>query len=91
MTLSDRARFARQVLVPEIGAAGQARLSATSFDVSALAPEAASVAHLYLERAGLRPLELAPPPRGASQGPAQDALAGARFAVRTIRRALDEP
>lgn len=88
MALSDRARFARQILVPEIGDLGQARLCASTFDVGALAPEAAAVARLYLERAGLREVtteaDAAP-----SAGPAADALAGARFAVERIREALE--
>ncbi|MAQ13293.1 MAG: hypothetical protein CMN30_00635 [Sandaracinus sp.] len=95
--LSDRARFARQLLVPEIGEAGQAKLSATRFSVAALAPEAAAVARLYLERAGLRegdPDEVREAAReipcAAGEDPAADALAGARFAVRTIRDTLDQ-
>ena len=86
--LSERARFARQILVPEIGDEGQARLSSSTFDLRPLGPEAAAVARLYLERAGLR--EAGSEPQGPAQVPAEAALAGARFAVARIRAALDE-
>jgi hypothetical protein len=46
-----RVRFARQISLPEIGEAGQARLLASS--VVCGASEAEAVAALYLERAGV--------------------------------------
>ena len=69
MALTDEARFARQRLVPEVGEAGQAKLCAATFDPSELSPEAASIARLYLERAGLREAEGAAP-SGESEPPA---------------------
>ncbi len=88
MALSDEARFARQRLVPEVGEAGQARLCAATFDLSELGPEAAAVARLYLERAGLSDASTGAP-KGASEAPAEATLSGARFAVRTIHDALE--
>lgn len=85
--LSDDARFARQRLVPEVGAAGQARLCAATFDLSELGPEAAVVARVYLERAGLSDIGAAP--SGESESPAEATLSGARFAVRAIATALE--
>lgn len=90
MALSDEARFARQRLVPEVGDAGQARLSAATFDVSELGPQAALVARTYLLRAGLGEAA-GSAPEGASESPAEAALSGARFAVRTIAAALKGP
>ena len=90
MALSDEARFARQRLVPEIGDAGQAKLCAATFHVDELGAEAAAVARSYLERAGLTEAE-GSSPAGPSQDPVAAALSGARFAVRTIRDALERP
>lgn len=89
MALSDEARFARQRLVPGVGDEGQARLSAATFSLEPLGPEAATVARIYLERAGLRQAEGAP--GGPSEDPVAAALTGARFAVRTIHAALESP
>jgi hypothetical protein len=51
----DRVRFARHLLLPEIGQSGQARLLAASVRVSEGADEGAlAVAREYLERAGVR-------------------------------------
>ena len=90
MALSDEARFARQRLVPEVGDTGQARLCAATFDLGELGPEAAAIAQLYLERAGLTEAEGAALPSGADQSPAEATPSGARFAVRTIRAALED-
>jgi len=90
VALSDEARFARQRLVPEVGDAGQARLCAATFDLSELGPQAAVVARLYLERAGLSEAE-GSAPSGVNEPPAEATLTGARFAVRTIRAALEVP
>ena len=57
MTLSarERARYARQLLLPQLGEAGQARLLAARFRAPGGADASAvSVASEYLERAGLR-------------------------------------
>ena len=57
MTLSDRERvlYARQLLLSEVGPAGQARLFAARAEPSCSAPdsEALAVARDYLTRAGL--------------------------------------
>lgn len=88
MPLSDQARFARQRLV--VGDAGQGRLCAATFALTALGPEAAALARTYLERAGLREAEGSAPPSGPSESPAEATLSGARFAVRTIAAALED-
>ncbi len=90
MALSDEARFARQRLVPEVGDEGQARLCAATFTLDELGAEAAAVARIYLERAGMR-LAAGAVPGGPSQDPVEAALSGARFAVRSIRDALESP
>lgn len=52
---TDKQRFARHLLLAQIGEAGQLRLCAAAVRDSVDAdPRAASVAHRYLERAGLR-------------------------------------
>ena len=58
-----RVRFARQISLPEIGEAGQARLLASS--VACGASEAGAVAALYLERAGLHVVREASAPDAA--------------------------
>jgi sulfur-carrier protein adenylyltransferase/sulfurtransferase len=51
----DRVRFARHLLLPEIGQSGQERLLAASVRASAAADTGAlAVAREYLERAGVR-------------------------------------
>ena len=57
MTLSarERTRYARQLLLPQLGEAGQARLLAARVRAASGAdPGALSVASEYLQRAGLR-------------------------------------
>jgi len=94
-----RTRFARQILLHEIGARGQSRLLETRFD--APATRAGGIAADYLERAGLGrgriaegALALALPPEGSSDEsgtPAsiRDALAGSFAAVEMLKQALD--
>jgi len=70
--LSDpqKRRYARQILVDELGLAGQERLCGAAVQPSAAAdPEAAAVALDYLARAGLR-CEGEPSPLTAAGGPA---------------------
>jgi hypothetical protein len=54
LTDADKAKYARQILLTELGAAGQERLGATRVQlVSDADPRAAEVARAYLERAGV--------------------------------------
>src|SRR4051812_46506448 len=55
LTADDRVRYARQVLLPEVGSEGQVRLLAAQVRIGGVADEgAAAVAREYLERAGVR-------------------------------------
>jgi hypothetical protein len=90
------ARFVRQVLLPEIGEAGQRRLQASS---AAVAGEglAHEVASLYALGAGFGCLTagsidvdaLAPAALVTSGRPAREVLAGARAALAAMLRALE--
>ena len=99
----DQQRFARHLLLSQIGEAGQLRLCATQVRVGADADaRAAKVAWLYLERAGMRigtddasqVIALASPEAvralagGIELEDAAAALAGAFAAVEAIKRAL---
>jgi hypothetical protein len=54
LTDSDKAKYARQILLTELGVAGQERLGATRVVLASDAdPRAAEVAGAYLERAGV--------------------------------------
>jgi hypothetical protein len=60
-SLAQRQRYARHLLLSEIGEAGQARLSAAQVRVRAASdPRAQAVARDYLERAGLTVLDAGP-------------------------------
>ncbi len=89
-TGADRQRTARQRLVPEIGDAGQRRLSGARFLAEALPGDAAETARRYLARAGLRessegiPLR-APRPAAPGAGTLQGALA----AVEALKAVLE--
>ena len=98
-----RRRFARQLLLAEIGEAGQARLCASRVKVADGADaQAAETARAYLDRAGLQvvddgeALEAAVPSadaigalaRDEEQRPAAAALAGAFAAVEAMKVAL---
>jgi hypothetical protein len=87
------ARFVRQMLLPEIGIEGQARIGQATAAVSGASP-AHAVARLYAEAAGfgaiaaglidvdaLAPLEIVSSPA------AREVLAGSRAALAAIRRA----
>lgn len=55
LSARDRTRYARQLLLPQIGEAGQERLLASSVHAAPDAePGVLAVARSYLERAGLR-------------------------------------
>ncbi len=98
-----RRRFARQLLLAEIGEAGQARLCASRVKMAEGADaQAGETARAYLERAGLQvvaertAVEAAVPSaaaiaalaRSEMQRPAAAALAGAFAAVEAIKAAL---
>lgn len=69
LTPQERGRYARHLLLPEIGLAGQERLVRARYRVAPSAPPlAAAFARTYLDRAGLR--EEA---SGATQSAASDA------------------
>lgn len=54
LTEADKAKYARQILLTELGVAGQERLGATRVQLAGDAdPRAAEVARAYLERAGV--------------------------------------
>lgn len=107
MTLSPEARlrFARHLLLPEIGLEGQERLSAACVSLAQGADvRAAAVAREYLERAGLRVQEGAPrvvplpsaetvesEAGGRELVEAEAALRGALAAVREIRELTSGP
>ena len=88
------ARFLRQVLLPEIGAEGQARICASKAAVGGTSP-AHKVAELYARGAGFGAVEpgaidvdaLAPPSIVRSPA-ARDVCAGARAALAAMREAL---
>jgi len=101
LSAADRKRYARHVLLTEIGIAGQARLLQSSVSLPTDADaRAAEVATDYLQRAGMRVDASGAP--AALSGPdalralagraelieAAAALAGAFTAVEAIKRAL---
>jgi hypothetical protein len=95
----DHARHLRQVILAEIGADGQARLSAASAAVGAPAPDAPALAHdvasRYARGAGFAAVvpgaidvaALAPSSIVADPA-AREVLAGARAALAAMRGAL---
>lgn len=101
---TDRARYARQLLLPEIGPAGQARLLTCKLAIpapgSALEARAAEIAADYAQRAGLAiddagtVLKLPDEPALAALAgrvelhEAAAALCGALAAVEAIKQAL---
>jgi hypothetical protein len=91
------ARFVRQILLPEIGAAGQRRVEAAAAAVAGqgLAHE---IACRYAEGAGFGRVTPGPidvdalaPADLVSDPSARHVLAGARAALAELRRALGEP
>lgn len=91
--MSDAARYLRQILLPEIGAAGQARLAASS---AAVAGEglAHEIAATYARGAGFGAVTAGPididvlAPAALCETPAARAvLAGSRAALAAIRAA----
>jgi len=97
----DRARHGRQIRLPEIGEAGQARLVATRPRARTSAPNAHSVEVAYLEAAGVhvetsgapdesdaRALAAALDRLGVSDPAARGVAEGALAALMTMRAAL---
>jgi predicted trehalose synthase len=81
----DRVRYARQLLLPQLGEAGQERLLGARLYVSAQAdPGALAVAQSYLARAGVPVIE-APSKRAALPRASEDLLPGEQ----TMERAQD--
>ena len=87
------ARFVRQMLLPEIGIEGQARIGQATAAVSGASP-AHAVARLYAEGAGFGSIAEGPidvdalaPPAIVASPAAREVLAGARAALAAIRRA----
>lgn len=90
------ARFVRQVLLPEIGEAGQRRIEASSARVAGdgLAHEIAALyaagAGFGAVTAGAVDVALLAPPDVVASASAREVLAGARAALSEMRRALGE-
>lgn len=95
--MSDAARFLRQVLLPEIGQAGQARIRAKAAAVGGGSSLSHEVAELYARAAGFREITpgsidvdaLAPLAEVRSLA-AREVLAGARAALAAVRAAALE-
>jgi hypothetical protein len=87
------ARFVRQMLLPEIGIEGQARIGQATAAVGGASP-AHAVARLYAEGAGFLAIAAGPidvaalaPSSIVSSPAAREVLAGSRAALVAIRRA----
>ena len=88
------ARFVRQMLLPEIGIEGQARIGQATAEVFGASP-AHAVARLYAEGAGFGALtagsidvDALAPTAIVSSPAAREVLAGSRAALAAIRRAV---
>lgn len=84
LTSAQRARYARHLLLPEIGELGQARLLACQVRVTGDAGTRA-VARSYLERAGVQVDEGAQSARHVPETACIEALAGAPFLLEAAR------
>lgn len=92
--MSDNARYVRQILLPQIGAEGQARIEAATAAVGGRGLLSHEVAELYARAAGFRAVapgavdvgELAPLSDVRSMA-AREVLAGSRAALAAIREA----
>ena len=94
--MTDAARYLRQLLLVDVGAAGQARIAAATARVGG-GTRAHAVAELYARRAGVATVApaaadaLTPNEADAAlvtTPAAREALAGARLALTELRRAL---
>jgi hypothetical protein len=98
MKTMDAARYLRQLLLADVGAAGQARIGAARARVGG-DTQAHAIAELYARRAGFAGVDPAAAGEPASEADggevraaaARDVLVGARLALRETRRALGLP
>ncbi|MEP7122921.1 MAG: hypothetical protein ABJE95_18485 [Byssovorax sp.] len=88
------ARFVRQMLLPEIGIEGQARIGQATAAVGGNSP-AHQIATLYAETAGFAAIAAGPidgdalaPAAIVASPAAREVLAGSRAALAAIRRAV---
>ena len=94
--MSDPARFVRQILLPEIGERGQARIGAATAAVGgpSLAHEVASRYAAGAGFAGVAPGEIdvdaLAPLQIATIAPAREVLAGARAALAALNDVIRE-
>lgn len=87
LSARERTRYARHLLLPEIGVAGQELLLATRAEVALSSdPGAAEVSAIYLERAGLELDE-----SESVTGPQGPSSAVAELSGRTVRVCLPSP
>ena len=84
----ERLRYSRQLLVPEIGVAGQAKLLAGELSLPA---HHVAWAGPYLSRAGVRWQPSGEASTEASQDPARRAVDATHFAVEAMKSRLDLP
>lgn len=93
--MTSAARYVRQILLPEIGSSGQARIEGASAAVGGKDSLSHEVAELYARAAGFR--EVMPGPIDVSElapledvrsPAAREVLAGARAALAAIREAV---
>lgn len=89
------ARFVRQMLLPEIGIEGQARIGQATAAVGGASP-AHEIASLYAAGAGFASIAAGPidvdalAPRAIVSSPAaREVLAGSRAALAALRRAVE--
>ena len=89
------ARFVRQMLLPEIGIEGQARIGQATAAVGGASP-AHEIASLYTAGAGFASIAAGPidvdalAPRAIVSSPAaREVLAGSRAALAALRRAVE--
>jgi len=89
------ARFVRQMLLPEIGIEGQARIGQATAAVGGVSP-AHEIASLYAAGAGFASIAAGPidvdalAPRAIVSSPAaREVLAGSRAALAALRRAVE--
>ena len=79
LRVTDRARYARQLLLPQIGEVGQLRLLASRLQAPAdVDRDTLAVARAYLERAGVRVVDA--PVEGALAEPLQSLPTGQAIA-----------
>ncbi len=88
MSAPSPRRFARHVILPEVGKAGQARLEATAVAITG-DDRAAAIARLYLKRAGVPVEDGGRPTARVEVVPGRPALAEAAAAIGGAWTALE--